>query len=86
MPSALKNDTALIDLPKEDMMMFFNKHIMYQGASESKRPELLMDLLLYTYEKCGYTLSKALLDKEMIDSPGAKMIILASVMNMVSNS
>ena len=63
--------------------MFANKHTLYQNASENKRAELLLDLLLFTYSKCGFDLTKTLLDKEMVDNPYAKMVILASVMNMI---
>ena len=64
-------------------MIFANKHTLYQNASESKRAELLLDLLLFTYSKCGYDLTKALLDKEMVDNSYAKIVVLASVMNMI---
>ena len=63
--------------------MFFTKHNAYQNASDTQRAELLLDLVLFTYSKCGYDLTKALLDKEMVDNPYAKMVVLASVMNMI---
>ena len=76
----MTTNKALIDLPKEEMMMFFTKHNAYQNASESKRAELMLDLLTYTYAKCGYKLTKALIDKEMVDNPMAKMLIMGAVM------
>jgi hypothetical protein len=75
--------SAILNLPKEDFVIFANKHTLYQNASESKRAELLLDLLLFTYSKCGYDLTKALLDKEMVDNSYAKIVVLASVMNMI---
>jgi hypothetical protein len=75
----MTTNKALIDLPKEEMMMFFTKHNAYQNTSESERAEMLLDLLTYTYTKCGYKLTKALIDKEMVDNPSAKMLVLGAV-------
>jgi len=75
--------SAILNLPKEDFMMFFNKHTLYQNASESKRAELLLDLLLFTYSKCGYDITKKLIDEEIIDNPYAKIVVLRSVMKMI---
>jgi len=70
---------ALIDLPKEEMMMFFTKHNAYQNANGTKRAEAFLDWMTYTYTKCGYKLTQALIDKEMVDNPMAKMVVLGAV-------
>lgn len=77
----MKN-VALIDLPKEDMMTFFEKHNAYKNADGMARSALLLDCLLFTYAKCGYNLTKSIINKEMTDCPFAKARVMHSVMLM----
>jgi len=73
-------DVALIDLPKEEMMVFFEKHNAYKSASEATRAALLLDCLIYTYTKCGYKLTKSIIDKEMTDNIMARHMVMFRVM------
>jgi len=75
----MKN-VALIDLPKEEVMTFFEKHNAAKSASgDQARAALLLDCLIFTYAKCGYKLTKSIIDEEMTDNPFAKSVIMNNV-------
>ena len=70
---------ALIDLPMNEMLMFFELHASYSNALEKDRTQKLNELLIYTYTKCGIGLTRALVDKYIVDNRMVKAIILAAI-------
>jgi hypothetical protein len=75
---------ALIDLPMSEVRMFFELNASYSNASEPERGQKFYDLLTFTYAKCGYSLTKALIDKYCDDDVMAKAIILAGVIKLTN--
>jgi len=75
----MTTNKVLIDLPKEEVCMFFDKHNAYTNAIEKDRASKLFELLKYSYSKCGYKLTKALIDKYCIEDELAKLLIMAGV-------
>ena len=82
----MTTNKALIDLPMSEMRMFFELNASYSNASENDRAQKLYDLLKYTYTKCGYSLTKALVDKYCDENLQAKAMILAGIMKIASDT
>lgn len=71
--------TSLIDLPPADVKMWYEKHIAYKNASNTRRAPLLLSFLVYTYRKVGYGLTMAMIEKETINEPMKRIMLLMTV-------
>lgn len=75
---------ALLDLPREKTMEILTRYTQYKKVSDAKRAEQLLEFLMYVYEQAGETLTSCFINKETIDSPMSRFILLQAVKRQVA--
>jgi hypothetical protein len=74
------NNKSLVDCDKSDVKKFYELNIKYKNATESKRGEALLELLVFTQKLGCSSLVDALMDKEFKNEPMKKFMIKMAVL------
>lgn len=82
-PCKMNPSVSLHDLPKETAKVYLDKYIAFKKATDTKRAEVLMDLLMYAYETMGPNMTFSILQKETIGNPLQQIVMMTAVKHHV---